>query len=389
MSHSFVREELYELIWSNPMSKLAKRLGVSDVGLAKACKRANIPAPGLGYWAKLQHGKKVKRTPLPPPTKETPAVVQISPGPSNLLHGLAPEAQEKIARESTAEWRIDVPKTLSNLHPLLRPWLEGNRGHEVSSFPHTPQRVSGRDGKVERHRLRILSALFRALEKRGHQVVANPQNPLDIDLVVDGERIEFSLSERQKQFKEELTAEELGKPWNAAFGVKSRTVLQPTGVLVFKIQTWIGTGLRTQWAEGARGPLENRLNEIVVGLLAAAATFRQHRLEREEEERRRRAEDEARVKREEARREEARRLTELIQLSNQRRQAADIRTYVKAVKSAVHKGVVTIEARKLEEWTKWALERADQIDPLAGGHPIGTERTATRLRDDDSGRQPY
>jgi len=207
--------------------------------------------------------------------------VQISPGPSNLLSSLAPEVQEKIAKESTEEWRIAVPKTLSNLHPLPRPLLKGDRNPpEGSPAPYGHiHRPSGRDAKTER-RLRILSALFHALEKRGHQIVANPQNPLDIDLVVDGERIEFSLSGRQKQFKEDLTPEELEKPWNAAFGVKSKITLQPTGILIFKIHTWIGTGVRTQWRDGARGPLEKRLNEIVVGLLAAAATIRQHRLER-------------------------------------------------------------------------------------------------------------
>jgi len=29
------REELYELIWSMPTTKLAKELGISDVGLGK------------------------------------------------------------------------------------------------------------------------------------------------------------------------------------------------------------------------------------------------------------------------------------------------------------------------------------------------------------------
>jgi hypothetical protein len=61
MVHRFVREQLYELVWREPISKLAKRLGVSDVGLAKACRRAIIPLPGIGHWAKVQHGKKVKR----------------------------------------------------------------------------------------------------------------------------------------------------------------------------------------------------------------------------------------------------------------------------------------------------------------------------------------
>jgi hypothetical protein len=374
MVHRFTREELYALVWSKLMSKLAKELSVSDVAVAKACRRAGIPSPDVGYWAKVRHGKKVARTPLPPSPSKTTAVVQISLGPSNLLRGLAPEAQEKIANESSEEWRISVPKRLSHLHHLLHPWREEDRTRERSTPPYGQfHRPPNRDAKVER-RLGVLNALFHALEKRGHKIVANPQNPLDLDLVVDGERIEFSLSERQKQIKEELTPEESRKPWNAIFGVKSRITLQPTGILIFKIHTWLGTGVRTQWAEGARGPLENRLNEIVAGLLAVAGTIRQHRLEREEDERRRRAEEEARMKREEAQRNEARRLTELIQLVNHWHQAVDIRAYVKAVGYAVRTGGFKIENRKLDEWTKWALGRADQIDPLVGGQPIAVGR---------------
>ena len=48
MTHTFSRQELYDLVWSEPKSSLARRLGISDVGLAKACRRANIPVPGLG-----------------------------------------------------------------------------------------------------------------------------------------------------------------------------------------------------------------------------------------------------------------------------------------------------------------------------------------------------
>jgi hypothetical protein len=386
MVHRFTRDDLYMLVWSKPISTLAKQLGISDVAIAKACRRADIPSPGVGYWAKVQHGKKVTRTPLPPSTSKTPAVVQMSPGPSNLLRGLAPEVQEKIAKESSEEWRIAVPKRLSNLHYLLRPWREGDRTRERSSPPYEHlHRPPSRDANVERRRLRILSALFHALEKRGHQIIANPQNPLDLDLVVDGERIEFSLSERQKQIKEELTSEELSKSWNA-FGVKTRMTLQATRVLVFKIHTWIGTGARTQWAEGARGPLENRLNEIVAGLLAAAATLRQQRLEREEDERRRRAAEVARLKQEEARREEARRLAELVQLVNHWRQAADIRVYVEAVRSAVHKGNIAVEGGKLDEWIKWALGLKLNANGwkgrLADGHPpdsINLIRRSTRV----------
>lgn len=66
MAHHFRREELHEMVWSKPISKIAKELAVSDVGLAKASRRAGIPVPGPGYWAKVQHGRKVSRAPLMP-----------------------------------------------------------------------------------------------------------------------------------------------------------------------------------------------------------------------------------------------------------------------------------------------------------------------------------
>ncbi|APO52368.1 hypothetical protein ACVILJ_001570 [Bradyrhizobium diazoefficiens] len=63
----FTRQELYDLVWTTPVVKLAKEFGLSDVGLRKTCVRYQIPTPPLGYWAKLSFGKPVKQTPLLPP----------------------------------------------------------------------------------------------------------------------------------------------------------------------------------------------------------------------------------------------------------------------------------------------------------------------------------
>ena len=43
------RLDLYNRVWSAPMSKLARELDISDVGLAKACRGHNIPRPPRGY----------------------------------------------------------------------------------------------------------------------------------------------------------------------------------------------------------------------------------------------------------------------------------------------------------------------------------------------------
>jgi len=59
------RDELYELVWAEPMTKVPRYYGLSDRGLAKICVRMGVPVPGRGYWAKVQSGHKVKQVALP------------------------------------------------------------------------------------------------------------------------------------------------------------------------------------------------------------------------------------------------------------------------------------------------------------------------------------
>jgi hypothetical protein len=42
------REDRYELAWFKPMSELAKDFGISNVALAKRCRRLGVPVPGRG-----------------------------------------------------------------------------------------------------------------------------------------------------------------------------------------------------------------------------------------------------------------------------------------------------------------------------------------------------
>jgi len=59
------RAELYELIWNEPMTRVAARLGVSNVALRRICDRNDIPRPRPGHWSKLAYGKGVvDRPPL-------------------------------------------------------------------------------------------------------------------------------------------------------------------------------------------------------------------------------------------------------------------------------------------------------------------------------------
>jgi hypothetical protein len=62
--HTVSREELYEQVWSQPMTKVAAKYGVTGTALKKICDRHKIPTPERGYWAKLEHGKLARKRPL-------------------------------------------------------------------------------------------------------------------------------------------------------------------------------------------------------------------------------------------------------------------------------------------------------------------------------------
>ncbi|MDB6067406.1 MAG: hypothetical protein JWR26_3614 [Pedosphaera sp.] len=94
--NELTREELYERVWSAPTTQVAAELGISDVALAKRCKKLNVPKPSLGYWAKVAAGQKPEKVPLPPSAGENFAQTAEKPLPKTL----------------------SLPETTEPLHPL-------------------------------------------------------------------------------------------------------------------------------------------------------------------------------------------------------------------------------------------------------------------------------
>ena len=62
---TLTRRELYDLVWSTPMTAIAKKYLISDVGLRKICISMNIPLPRAGHGEKIKSGKPITVAPLP------------------------------------------------------------------------------------------------------------------------------------------------------------------------------------------------------------------------------------------------------------------------------------------------------------------------------------
>ena len=59
------RAALYNEVWTDPVTTVAKRYDLSDNGLRKHCKRLGIPLPYPGYWTRVKSGQDLERTTLP------------------------------------------------------------------------------------------------------------------------------------------------------------------------------------------------------------------------------------------------------------------------------------------------------------------------------------
>jgi hypothetical protein len=77
-AHYLRREDLHKLVWTAPVSEVAARIGISDVGLAKACRRAEIPIPARGFWARVGAGQPLCVDPLPPGRVGIPGLIRIT-----------------------------------------------------------------------------------------------------------------------------------------------------------------------------------------------------------------------------------------------------------------------------------------------------------------------
>jgi len=143
-SRTLSRRELYKLVWSTPVRRLAKDFGLSDVGLSKVCRKYSIPTPPVGYWAKKQHGAPARRKPLPRPNDGSDPSITIPPHPPRRVPA-PPEWPPYVRDPAIAAKIVEVMKpenqvlaaadALRSPHPL------------VAALRLTP----GRDGLVDRY----------------------------------------------------------------------------------------------------------------------------------------------------------------------------------------------------------------------------------------------
>lgn len=366
------REQLYKQLWAKPTVRLAKEYGVSDVALAKICRRHGIPKPPLGYWAKVQHGHKVYQPPLPKMDDPRLEKIHITPLPEGEREAdLQPETQERIRAEKSEDRKIVVLDAMESPHALV---LRTERSLH-SAAPDDCGIIRPRDkgcidvaiGKDSIDRaMRIMDALIRAIEVRNMRVVVRDQDHKSITLVeVEDETVDLRLAEMLGERARDLTPEQ--KRQNEEYRIlrpHSPTERHPRGLLVLSI-AGERRYARHRWSETDGKPLEDKLNSIVAWLYKEADGIKERRRARENQERRWEEERKQREQAERQRREEEERIKQLDADVSAWHKAQRMKAYIAAVEeSAIRKSGAVDPSSELGHWLIWARNRIVQLDPI-------------------------
>lgn len=381
------RRDLYDLVWSKPMTALAEEFGISDRGLAKTCNRHRIAVPPRGYWAKVAAGEQPKVPPFLELRDRSLDSITIRGATASLPESVAELARKrKVERESrptpirqAADEPLAIIETphaaVVKTTKLLRTKKPDKEGVIRAAGPGCCGVIVSTPS-IERS-VFILDAMARGLE--AISLTLTPEGDrMSVKRGVDS--VSFTLLERTKRVKyiptpEEVAREERRKEKQARAWRRNdwdsiscggrppwpEYETEWTGELVFSIDGW-ADGLRKTWGDGKTQRVERMISDIVAGIELVLEAIRVRREESEERERqwkelqRRRGLAKARKEREE------RRLSHLQRIVELRREAREIRDWLAELSEVTQRSEDSDLARML----LWVRDRLTEIERQTG-----------------------
>lgn len=317
MSRTFTRDQFYELVWSKPMTHLAKEFAISDVALHKICRKHEVPTPPPGWWAKKAAGKPVRQTPLSEVSTGAGDQITIAAGLVGPEPELVARARDNARVLASSIEAIDtkrpnpvVERTAAKLRRAKPDAITGLVSIEGAGF--IKSQIA--PASIDRFAL-ALNRIAAAADGIGIKLIRGDQSAA---FAFSGETIGFSVSESTKREKHVATPEELAaqeqarrrreRRWNNPGSWRSDDYslfyvrlpewdYHPTGQLALELEHCylLGGSPRRSFRDAKIQRLEAMAADIAVGIAALVAAKQEDRRRREEEAKQR---EEARRRRE-------------------------------------------------------------------------------------------
>ena len=335
------------------MSRLAADYGISDVALAKICKKLDVPIPGRGYWARVTNGQKVKQPKLSKARAGTRTEYTIA------------KHEPRMATAPVEVLDVRVSDSLVGAHPIVkRIKTELTRSGRGGDYLRGNHETTFSVTKSSQHRaLLILDALLRALESRGHSAQFDVPKDAEwgtykLSVKIGDDWIELCVTEPMQAARREIP-EASSKAEEVLARLTHPRTSTPSGRL--RLRAREGYSSTRSWSDGATRTLEDILGRVVIALEDFSRQVHAERLEREDSNRR---------WKEEQKRQQVPKVLcnyenalgeQLLDAVERFHSANAIREFVRAAEGA---RVATDKLDAVRQWLAWAADWAARLDPL-------------------------
>jgi hypothetical protein len=346
------RQELYNMVWAEPMITVCKRFGLTDNGLRKQCKSMDIPTPPVGYWSKLKHGKKTEIIPLPKESTSNKQSTDLTEKEITLPPPMSRNAIRESEIESGDTSIFVVPEVLYAKAPIIIDTKEKFRHESENDYlKKNPFKVKtgptlniSVSEKLIDRALSIFETIIKALRFRGWAI--NVKDNLTY-AVINSEEIHIDLTERLKQVPN--TVDTYSK-YMKAF----------SGDLHFNI--YYGYRDKDTFKDTSQTKLEDKIISIIANLEIRAEKIKEERIEDERRKLIRETEERLRREFKEKKEAEKKEFKSLFLMAERLHKTHILRQYISTFEEFVSRnGDVNEEiATKIE----WAKSKADWLDPF-------------------------
>lgn len=373
---NFTRRQIYDLVWSKPLNKVAAELGLSDQGLAKACRRCDVPVPPLGYWQKLAHGKHVNRPALDSDQFDLEYMVEVSVG--MRLRPVAPQASKPHTQISGESSGAELTKATTP-HPILKQVRKAfHRVKKPDEFAYvnvSPFKIRASPAECERV-LALIAKIFAAALAERWEIKGSAHDGWELQ--ASGENIEIAITENTKRTPHTPTPAEIREQQRYSWTKIPEFDYSPSGELKLTISSGSYLGLRTNWSDGKKQRLEAVLPGFIEGISIVGAALYTRRLEREEQERQWELQRQREAERRRLEEIQRTRLAVFKEQAKKHNEAEVLRAYVEGVKRSLDE-IPEGDVPKVQVWIEWAEKSIQDLDPLCHGLPVlMTEDEASR-----------
>ena len=282
MKKNLTREELYEMVWKTPIQQLAKQFSLSDVWLAKVCRKNHIPLPGRGYWRKIETGKKVSQKPLPKlktnqnnniditcrEKKEKPIDIY-----SDALNEIIKKESDILNKITVNFDSIPTHKYALRAEKLLLKTKVNDNGIIYSRSKYPPPIYVSK--KSLSRAIQIIDTLLIALESRNFRIRWPKENKRYFSTTTKKIEVGFSIFEKLDRKDHKPTKEEIAKEKQFSWCTPPKWDYEPSGNLTLTLLTPKNLcNIKHNWNDGKIRRIENQLNDLIIEVHKVAEEYK-------------------------------------------------------------------------------------------------------------------